>query len=136
MAAVRTAQVVDRTANVRELTFREVRDWLLAIETGEAAPIAYSLAFEDCGLADLANMCDLSLADLEATAPSDLTELKQVAKELNPHFFRVRAALAKVARQMEAEMETLAAAQHSTEPLVFLSSVGTPASGITPGAPS
>jgi hypothetical protein len=111
MAATRTVQVGALSVTVRELTFGEVRDWLVEAETGQAEDPLHALALEDCSLTDLARMSDFAAAELEGYAPSDLADLIAACKELNPHFFRVRAALSGVARLMLKE----AAALGSTE---------------------
>ena len=103
MAAKRTVTVGETFGvEVRELTFSEVRDWIVETETGqpEAEDPLHALALEECSLTDLARMSSISVRELEDYAPSDLTELLAACKALNPHFFRLRAALAGVARLM------------------------------------
>ena len=134
MPATRPATVSTRTVTVRELTFGEVRDWMTAVESGEQRDALHALALDDCGLDDLARMSDISTADLEACAPSDLAELIKVCKELNPHFFKVRAALSGVARLMLAEVAVRAAT--STAPPASSSPPDMSMSGPIPGAPT
>lgn len=110
MPAKRIVPLGAHSVEVRELTFVEVRDWLLETETGPGEDSLHALALEDCSLSDLARMADITTLELEAFAPSDLVELIATCKALNPHFFRVRAALSGVARLMLTE----AAALHST----------------------
>ena len=98
----------DFPVTVKELTVGEVRNWLLDAETGVSDDPLHSLALEECSLADLARMCDVDARALEDYTPSQLAPLVAVAKELNPHFFRVRAALSGVARMMLREAEALA----------------------------
>lgn len=107
MPASRTVALGERAVTVRELTVREVRDWLTEIEAGAPVDPLHALAFEDFGLEDLARMCDAPAADLEAFAPSDLAELVAAARALNPHFFRVRAALTGAARVLTYEAQAL-----------------------------
>lgn len=93
-----------REVIVHELTVAEVRDWLVEYESGALGTDAvHAMVWEDYGLDDLARMCDASAADLEAYTPRQLEPLVIVCKELNPHFFRPRAAVAAVARAMAAE---------------------------------
>ncbi len=95
MAAVRSVEMGARTVIVRELTVGEVRDWLTAVESGEAeVDAAGEFVFEDCSLQDLARMCDATVGDFNAHAPSEIEPVKEAARELNPHFFRTRAAVA------------------------------------------
>lgn len=108
MAATRTVTVgATFGVVVRELTFGEVRDWLTETETGQTEDPLHALALEECSLADLARMSSISVRELEDYAPSDLAELIAACKALNPHFFRVRAALSGVARLMLREAEQL-----------------------------
>ena len=111
MAATRPVQVGALSVTVRELTFGEVRDWLVEAETGQAEDPLHALAMEECSLTDLARMSSITTAKLEDCTPSELADLMLACKELNPHFFRVRAALSGVARLMLKE----AAALGSTE---------------------
>lgn len=98
----------DFPVTVKELTVGEVRNWLLDAETGVSEDPLHALALEDCSLADLARMSDIDARALEDYAPSELAPLIAAARELNPHFFRVRAALSGVARMMLKEAEALA----------------------------
>jgi len=106
----------DCTVTVKELTVGEVRNWLLDAETGVSEDPLHALALEECSLADLARMSDVDARALEDYTPSELALLVAAAKELNPHFFRVRAALSGVARLMlkEAEQLSLTAAPASS----------------------
>jgi hypothetical protein len=107
MAATRPVTVGAVSGTVRELTFGEVRDWLTEAESGQAEDPLHALALEECSLADLARMSSITVRELEACAPSDLADLLAACKALNPHFFRVRAALSGVARLMLKEAEQL-----------------------------
>lgn len=104
MPAKRPLTVIGIPVTVRELTLREVRDWLTEVEAGERTDPVHALAFEGFNLADLAKMIDVPVGQLEG-APSDLEELITTCKALNPHFFRVRAALNSVARMVVAEAQ-------------------------------
>jgi hypothetical protein len=98
----------DCAVTVKEMTVGEVRNWLLDAETGASEDPLHALALEDCSLSDLARMSDIDAQSLEGYTPSQLTPLIAAAKELNPHFFRVRAALSGVARMMLKEAEAMA----------------------------
>lgn len=108
MRAVVPVAVGDTTINVRELTFAEVRAWMVEAETSGSQDPLHALALEDCGIDDLARMSDASVITIEKFAPSEIAELIATAKKVNPHFFRMRAALFGVARMMLAEAEALA----------------------------
>lgn len=96
------------TVTVRELTVREVRDWALKAEQGliEVDPVA-ALALEDASLQDMAFMCDATVAELEVLAPSELAELVAVCRKLNPHFFRLKGAMAGAALVMRDQAQRL-----------------------------
>ena len=132
MAVTRSVSVGDRLVTVRELTVREVRDWLADADCGAPDDPIHALAHEDCSLSDLARMSDIAARDLEDYTPSELEALVATARKLNPHFFRVRAALSGVARLMLRE----AAALVSTAPPADSPPPATPASTTIPGAPS
>ncbi len=107
MPATRPVELPGRLVTVRELTVAEVRAWLVEAEAGERVDPLHALAFDDFGLADIARMCDATADELEAFAPSDLSPLVEACRGLNPHFFKVRAALSGVARVMAAEAAAL-----------------------------
>ena len=89
---------------VRELTVAEVRNALLTDEA--VGDPLQSLVFDGFGLGDLLLQCDASAADLERCTPSELErELVPACKELNPFFFRVRQAIARSAKAVQAAVE-------------------------------
>ena len=98
MIATRLVKLDDtRSANVRELTVAQVRQWLVGME-GQAAEntevdVVGALLFEDTTLSDLARMSDLTVEDMNKIAPSVLDRVRTAAKELNPHFFAMRGRL-------------------------------------------
>ena len=86
MPATLPIQIGERTVTVRELTVREVRDWLTSLEKGSATVDAGGeFVWEDCSLQDLARMSDCPVEAFDDFAPSDLAPLKQAARDLNPH---------------------------------------------------
>ena len=96
---------------VRELTVAEVRSALLTDEA--VGDPLQALVFDGFGLGDLLLMSDASAADLEQFAPSELQPLVAACQKLNPHFFRVRAALVRVARQLVSEFEQTISTAHA-----------------------
>ncbi len=107
MAATRIVELPGAKVTVRELTVAEVRAWVVEMESGMPVDALGSLVFDDCALADLARMSDADPAALEALTYGELLPLRDACKALNPHFFRVRAAMQKVARAIEAEAEAM-----------------------------
>lgn len=132
MPATRSVKLGERTVTVRELTVAEVRDWMVEAETGGGQDPLHALVLEDCGLGDLERMSDVSAKELEAYAPSDMADLIAACKALNPHFFRMRAALSNVARVMLQEAEALALSGTAAGSSLTV----TPGSGLTPGGPT
>jgi len=77
---------------VKELTTADVRDWMREIEQG-LLPIdpAGDALFDDVSLADIARMTTAQAEWLAEFAPSELRPLADLCKQVNPHFFRLRA---------------------------------------------
>jgi len=100
MAATHQITLGERTVTIKELTVGEVRDWLTEVENERAEDPVHALALSECSLSDLARMSDIGIKSMEAFTPSELVDLVKACKDLNPHFFRVRAALSGVARMM------------------------------------
>ena len=107
MPAQLETKLGERPVTVRELTVTEVRNWVAEHEAGAVIDPLRSFVFDDCSLDDMARQCDITADDMEAYAPSDLTELRDKCKALNPHFFKVREALTGVSRMMQAELDSL-----------------------------
>lgn len=108
MPATAIAKVGEREVTVRELTVKEVRNWVAEIEAGAVADPLRRLLFDDCSLDDILRMVvDPDAEFLEGFGESDLAELHAKAKAINPYFFRVREALISVSRIMTAEAGVL-----------------------------
>ncbi len=88
---------------VRELTVAEVRSALLTDES--VGDPLQALVFDGFGLGDLLMQCDASAADLERCTPGELAPLVTACQELNPFFFRVRQAIARSAKAVQAAVE-------------------------------
>ena len=106
MRAQEAVPLGDLSVTVIEMTVAEVRAKLLTA-AATADPLQ-QLVFDGFGLDDLLLMCDARPDDLEALAPSELQPLVAVCQKLNPHFFRVRAALTATARAVQREIEQMA----------------------------
>ncbi len=107
MPAIKVVDLPGVKVTVRELTVADVRAWVVEMEAGATVDALGSFVFDDCALADLARMSDADPASLESMTYGELLPLRDACKDLNPHFFRVRAALQKVARAIEAEAEAM-----------------------------
>lgn len=105
MAVRQSVSVCGKFYMVRELTVEEVRDWIVSVEnnTRPTDPVG-DFIFDDIAVSELAMMCDVDPAEFDNCRPSELHPLVQVAKELNPHFFRVRAVVSAALSAMVAEI--------------------------------
>lgn len=84
----REVTVAGYPVTVREITVREVRDWLADAEQSAQRQDVISLAlWEEITLADLQRMSDLSDSVADQALPSEVDKLIEAARELNPHFF-------------------------------------------------
>jgi hypothetical protein len=100
MALTHTVELEGRAVTLRELTVQEVRDWALRAEQGLVPADAVGhLCLDQVSLYDL-ELMGAPLADLNAMTASELEAVLTVAKRLNPHFFRVRAAMAAAALRL------------------------------------
>lgn len=92
----------DARITVRELTVADVRQWLADAEKAEAdgVDVVGSLLLDDISLADLTQMTDASVSDLDALPLSALHKVVDAAKSLNPDFFALRGKIIKAARQL------------------------------------
>lgn len=132
MSATKQVDVDGRTVTVRELTVREVRDWVTEIESGgKTIDVAGEFVFEDCAVDDLVRMSDMSREAFDDLAPSQIEPIREAARVLNPGFFRVRAAVAAAQASIVRQLLSPAALSETPSPS---SRTGTPGSGTTPGA--
>jgi len=105
VAATLTVSLGEMRVAVRALTAREIYEWQVEVEAKEAGELpcnpAYDLFFDDCGLDDLARMCDCDADDLAEFNHHELAPVLDAARELNRPFFRTRAAMvqARIAQQ-------------------------------------
>ena len=106
MPAMRLIELPGLSVTARELTVAEVRAWLVESEAGAPVDPLRSMVFEDCSLDDLQRMSDATAEALEGFTTSELEPLREACKALNPHFFRVRAALIRVVQMMQKETES------------------------------
>ncbi len=80
---------------VRELTVGEVRAWMkdVAARVGGKVDVVGEMLLDDCSLIDLQRMSDLTDAVADALGQSEIREVADAAKELNPNFFGMRSRL-------------------------------------------
>lgn len=114
MRLTREVQIGDRRISVKELTVAEVRRWLQEAEGELRSDIVDLFLFSDVTVPDLVRLSDLNREAMEQMTPSELQQVIDVAKELNPDFFALRARLAAAA----ARLPELAAKQSSAAPVL------------------
>lgn len=91
----KTIDLDGRQVTVRELNVSEVRAWLLDAERSEddIQDIVGESLMDECSLRDLPRMTDLDLDALNHMPPSRIDTVIAACKEINPHFFALRARL-------------------------------------------
>lgn len=71
----------------RELTVLQVRSWIEAAAQDRAVDVVAEMLFTACSLDSLKRMTDLTDERINALRPSQINELIEVCRELNPDFF-------------------------------------------------
>ncbi|MEO5347691.1 MAG: hypothetical protein H7834_15130 [Magnetococcus sp. YQC-9] len=92
MRRTKSIELAGITITVRELPLAELRVWFKSLDETWADPITDGL-FESASLRDVARMTDLELEAMDVLLPSEIEALLAVCRELNPHFFQLRARL-------------------------------------------
>ncbi len=106
MGLKHTVTVGTLAVTVRELTVREVRDWAALAEQGLVPFDAIRhLALDECSIDDIILMSDATPEAMDALAPSEFGPLVEACRKLNPHFFRVRLAMAGAAAVMASQAQ-------------------------------
>jgi len=95
-----------REVIAREVSVGEMRDFFVEADHGPRDFFA-AVAFDDCGLDDLAFLSNSTVAELEAYPATELENLRIACKELNPGFFRCRALIDTAARALQAEAQQM-----------------------------
>lgn len=105
MALTQAVTVAGLTITVREMTVREVRDWATKADLGlvEFDAVRH-LTLDECSVDDILVMSDATGESLDTLAPSEFAPVIEACRKLNPHFFRVRAAMAGAALVMEKQV--------------------------------
>lgn len=75
----------DLHITVREMTVMQVRTWLSEEQAGEG--LIETAFFEDCAFSDLKRMSSLTDEQIDTLRPTQLREVIQLCRELNPDFF-------------------------------------------------
>ena len=106
MRAVRTEElrgvdldgkVVVISADFKELTVGEIRQWLKASGTVQVDVVDMAL-FEDFSLPDLTYLSSLKSDDLDRLPPSEIKRAFAFAQEVNADFFQMRSRAVELGR--------------------------------------
>lgn len=91
-----------QSVEVRELTVGEIRRWLAEIEAEAESEVDLVGEFlrPDLSLMDLARLTDLTVEDMDDLPQSALGKITDMAKQLNPDFFGMRARLNEAGQRM------------------------------------
>lgn len=95
MRVEKTVPALGREVRVFELTVSEIRAWLAGAIEGDV-DVVDQLLFEDVSLTELRKFTDLTEAEVDAAAPSELRAIKDFCKEVNRDFFVLRSRLMSV----------------------------------------
>ena len=94
-------QIQSKTFTVREMSVTELRAWWNNIATpGHACDVCNEYAVPGISLDDLAMLCDVDVSEFDEFTASDLAPLSEVARELNPHLFRLRETVAEASARV------------------------------------
>lgn len=82
-----------------EMTVGEIREWQAAAPT-DIEDIVGDFLCDDASISELARMTDWEVGDFDRLTQSQLTEVVALCREVNPHFFAMRARLEKAYRRV------------------------------------
>jgi prepilin-type processing-associated H-X9-DG protein len=89
-----------RTVQVRELSVKEIRDWVKDATTSSEFDMVTEGLFTETSLKDFCLMTDLTQADLDNLKPSTIREVAKLCKEVNPDFFSLRERMVVTAKRI------------------------------------
>ncbi|WP_374496039.1 hypothetical protein [Zoogloea sp.] len=83
---------------VRELTVREIREWLAEVKADGQLGLIDALLLKDLTLPDLVRVSSLTMEQLDKIGPSKLRQVVDVAKEINSAWFDLRERILDIGR--------------------------------------
>lgn len=86
---IKSKTIAGKQVQASEMTVAQVRQ----IFADRGGDLVGDLLFEECRLADLEVITNLTSEDLDAMQPSQIEEVIKLAKEQNPRFFNLLARL-------------------------------------------
>lgn len=105
MALTKISQAGGRGIQCRELSVEEIRDWLKSMDTQAQAPdLVGDSLLPQFTLDDLERMTNATPQQLAGMTPSELRELGEDCKAVNPDFFDLRARIEEGGRRLLAKL--------------------------------
>ena len=105
MALTKISPAGGQGIQCRELTVEEIRDWLKSMEARTVEPdLVRDSLLPDFTLDDLERMTNATAEQLGGMTPSELRELGEDCKAVNPDFFDLRARVGEAGRQLLAKL--------------------------------
>lgn len=96
-----TVTLDSSTFTAYELSLNDLRTWYSNVAMpGGTCDVVNEIAVPDIGLDDLALMLHCEVSDLDQLTYRELVQLSAAAKEVNPHFFRMRAMITETMRMI------------------------------------
>ncbi len=90
-----------KTFTVRSISITELRTWWNGIATpGHSCDVVNEYAVPGITLNDLAMLCDCEVSAFDDLTARELANIADDARVLNPHFFRLRAAVTESCEQI------------------------------------
>lgn len=95
-----TLEKHNMTVTVKELTVAEMRDWLKGVVDGGKIDLLNAGLFEPEGVSidEVLMMTSLEPGELDSLTPVEVVKVIDKCREVNPHFFRFRAATIEIGR--------------------------------------
>ncbi|QFT23564.1 hypothetical protein FIV02_18485 [Pseudomonas sp. THAF187a] len=91
-------QLGNISVTVRELSVLQVRNWLAELLAPQAQrDLVDEALFTECSIGDLLRMTSLTREQFDGLRPSQIREVIELCKELNPDFFGFMGRLVKQA---------------------------------------
>ncbi|UCV08468.1 hypothetical protein [Dechloromonas denitrificans] len=87
MAIEREKTIDDKTIKIYEMSVTKVREWLKNSTERQNIDLVDCLLFDDFILSDLMFFTSISREEMDGMTPSELRQIIDEVKELNPHFF-------------------------------------------------
>jgi len=105
MAFEKVAKIGDKEVTVHELTVAQVREMAKATAEDQSDPLANWL-IEDTPFIVLCSMSTVAVESLDEWRPSEIKQLADVCREVNPDFFDMNRRLSGAVELMRSKVST------------------------------